>query len=477
MKRPKWLLTSAVACSIVLIAFKFSDPFGWPFFLGFFGFFFSAGFLLFLVALHLLLVRTWLKIVLGIMALLPGIVLIVAGVLFAIDYRLLLPGFHSEDPTQEDWQADYLTLKEELLKHPAFRDSLDETFLADSTDFRQLGPPQSLVALMKLAGRLPDGHTYIHPLQPAVRSRYVPLVGYLFDDGYYILRAANRYEDLVGKKVISINGTPIKELVRRIMPLAGPENAWQGKFQLDLYIFSTTVLTGLGILASDDECNIEVEDGDGLVSIRMVGSVPFANWFFWAFRPIRATEISPALVNLRSPDFYVEYDSVHRLLLIPFHTIRNQRPNAIADLAADIDTLALLRRPLGIVLDLRNSLGGDNTLYESLVTTLAALSKSVPIYVFISRKTFSASVNLLSELKAHAKVTLVGEPTGAGPNHYGDARHLFLPKTRISLLISTRKWAFDPRDNHRYYWPDIPVTYNYEDYASGRDPWIEAISR
>lgn len=469
------LLLAGLVFSGIWLFLKINDPFGAGFWIPLYSLLFLTTFVLIWVARFFLIKRKlWLKLV----AAIPMILAIGVGFLLLsliIDYRWLLPGFRKRSPSAFEWTADYESLKMELSRHPAFKDSLDEAFLTDSVPFDRLSEDESLIALMKLTAKLKDGHTYVHPLQPAIKARYLPLQGYWFDDGYFITRASTRYAHLIGHKVIAINNTPVEELLMNISPLTGSENPWQAKYKFDLYIFSANVLRGLKIIESSAEATIQTEDRSGIRTETKVISEPFFGWFFWALKPIDATELSPAKFSLRKLNYYLEVDSVRKFIFLPLHVIMNQKGDSFKSLAVRLDSIAR-RSNLGkIVIDLRNNLGGNNQLYGPLIEVLSKRSQTQKIYVLISRKTFSAAVNFISDLKRSTNIILVGEPTGAGPNHYGDANHLFLPETHISFFVSSRKWEFDSDDNSRFIKPDVSIVYKFSDYQRSIDPWLSGV--
>ena len=69
-----------------------------------------------------------------------------------------------------------------------------------------------------------------------------------------------------------------------------------------------------------------------------------------------------------------------------------------------------------LVLDLRYNNGGDNTLNRAIVRRIIqspSIDRHGRLYVLIGRKTFSAAVNLVSDLEQMTNAIFVGEPTAA----------------------------------------------------------------
>jgi hypothetical protein len=132
-----------------------------------------------------------------------------------------------------------------------------------------------------------------------------------------------------------------------------------------------------------------------------------------------------------------------------------------------------------LVLDLRFNNGGDNTLDDEFVKRLIrapAIDRAGHFYVIIGRKTFSAAVNLTAELERHTAAILVGEPTAAPANHYGETARLLLPHSGLTILYSTLYWqSGDPRDTRTAIEPLLRTPVRFSDYRSNRDAAMEAI--
>ncbi|MFB3080000.1 MAG: hypothetical protein ACE1Y4_18550, partial [Lysobacterales bacterium] len=98
------------------------------------------------------------------------------------------------------------------------------------------------------------------------------------------------------------------------------------------------------------------------------------------------------------------------------------------------------------------------------------------------RLTQSAGVTFVVKMAPVTHAIFVGEPVGAHPNYFngpwGNHPALALPGTDIVFRVSTiLEQHSDPIDNRHYIAPDVPTTMTYADYATGRDPALEAALR
>jgi hypothetical protein len=130
------------------------------------------------------------------------------------------------------------------------------------------------------------------------------------------------------------------------------------------------------------------------------------------------------------------------------------------------------------VLDMRLNGGGNN--YLNLPLTIGMIKSRVNkrgnLFVIIGRETFSAAQNTVNELEKYTNAIFVGEPTAATPNHFGDARNVVLPHSKISIRASTLWWQdMDPRDTRKWTAPQIAAELTSTDYKASIDPAMAAI--
>jgi hypothetical protein len=129
-----------------------------------------------------------------------------------------------------------------------------------------------------------------------------------------------------------------------------------------------------------------------------------------------------------------------------------------------------------MIIDLRRNGGGNNFLGEALRRGVERSRFNRPggLYVLIGPQTFSAAQNLANRLERETFAIFVGEPTGAAPNHYGDASTCTGPATDLAVHVSTLPW-FDsvPQDHRQWIFPDLLSPAMFADYAAGRDSALD----
>ena len=190
-------------------------------------------------------------------------------------------------PLQQELRALADTMES---THPdLFHDVPRATFRAQAAELADQAPELSrdelVVGVMRLAA-LPgarDGHTAIYPFddQHARTLHVYPFRLYDFPDGLYVVGSIGS-EDLTGRRVTAIDGTPIDEVVEQVRPLVPRDNESGLRWLLPEFVATSEVLRGLGIV-----------EGDATFS--------FADGSEATLQPVEAAEVSSTLGGAPAP--------------------------------------------------------------------------------------------------------------------------------------------------------------------------------
>lgn len=334
-------------------------------------------------------------------------------------------------------------------------------------------PDRAMVELMRLStlpGRTTggDGHSGIFPLDAHEAGIHMfPLLLYAFPDGYYIVAAPGR-DDLVGARLVAIDGAPVDEVAAQVEPLVPRDNDMTVLARLPQFLMAAEVLHGLGVTGGAIPTEMELErDGQS---------------FFETFDVIHADEfaeatntwhpmIPPSLPMAGSDE---EWSSAYLpredVVLVRY----NQTVGDSFALGRRIIRLVRQHGPRGIVLDLRHNPGGENAASAGLLEALTTLRK-VPLAVLVGRGTFSAAGYLSLHLQQAALPVFVGEPTGFSTRFVGDPEATTLPETGLVVNAGGVEW--DEADDGSFdtpLLPDVEVETTAAAYFAGKDPVFEA---
>jgi hypothetical protein len=362
-----------------------------------------------------------------------------------------------------------------------FRAAADEL----AGGYAQLGPSEQLVGLMRLLTLLGDrdGHSGIYPLEPAHAQpmHFYPLYVYGFSDGVHVTAAVG-HEDLVGTRLVAVEGTSAEDIVALVGPLMGHDNASSQLLRTTEFMLVAEILHGLGVVDEVGRATFTFEAPDGARSDVEVEPIPMGAYTqglseeFPLF--LDALPKREDIVSLSRPEDHIWLTTLDggRALYVGY----NHTMAPVDDVADELLRLARNPKVERIVVDVRQNGGGDNTTYYPLLSALAdpAVDRRGRLYALIGRATFSAAGNFVTELERETGAILLGEPTGGAPNQWGDSEPVHLPESGWAAYVPTvYVEKSDPDDPRTAVEPDIAVAWSAVDFFAGRDPVLSAALR
>jgi len=305
-----------------------------------------------------------------------------------------------------------------------------------------------------------------------------------FEDGVFVTAAEPGLAELVGARVAAMGGCPITEVVEAISAAVPADNPSSARLSSMRLLRLHAVLALLGFTDEDGAVSLSVELPDGQEVTQRLEPAPGvamprfgapADWI-----DARGDAPRPAWLARAGEDCWFKYREEDRLLYVQFNAVRDPAGEPLARfwerVFAFIDDNLVER----LVIDMRHNGGGNNYLNQPLVHGLVRcreLFRPGCVFVITSPRTFSAAVACAANIERETPTLFVGEPTGAGPNHAGDAERFTLPNSGLSLRVSALWWQWsDPRDRRRAIQPDLPAPLTFAVWRAGADPAMEAIT-
>lgn len=406
------------------------------------------------------------RILIGVAATLGGLV-VLAGILLFAFFRTFYP---SPPTTSVSGASDVATKQREDFDYFRNYFDLNRTFTVQSrtsaeqllAQYRErsgsLSDSQFDLGVAQVVALADNGHSRVQPGPLSRRHNRLPCRFYHFDDGYRIIRARPACAELLGAKVLELDGHPIEDIADGMFQyFGGPRNHYD-QFASVFFLESPELLNAAGLASAGDRLNLHVLLRDGAQ---------------------RDVTIMAEPVDATAPRVYSdEYLSPKR--------IENEPADWVPLLAPDAAD-----HPRAIVLDLRLDQGGNFTTTASLMKNLTKLAGSVEhVYVLTSGWTFSAGIVSVALLKEHngRKVTLIGEPVGDRIRLWAEGGSLKLPNSGLAIGFATGLHDYSKScfGDHGCFWtmylypmhvqsldPDIPLPYNFDDYVGLRDPVLE----
>ncbi len=413
------------------------------------------------------------------------LVIVFAFVVILPNYRAFL--YHRLRP--DEWQDDLKYLANRITQiHPnpfSIHSRVEFENLVRDLNQRipTLTDSEIEMGFAKVVAFVGDGHTDLIPFQPATGFSMYPLQLYYFSDGVYVTEAALRYQDLVGYRLAKIGDAPIEEVHHILRKYIGADNEWTAKDRAPLYYVCREILQAQGIVAPNEDARFTFTNANGQVRSLVLTPTSLLRYFYWYFKPLQKWKYTPKVATPLcrqhpTQNYWFTYIPASRTLFFKFNQIREDRSESFDNFTNRLFGFAQSHPVQAFIIDLRDNSGGDNTIPRRFVTELSAhpsLNRRGRLFTLIGRHTFSAAVNFTTMLERRTNTILVGEPTGAGPNHYGDPKLVLLPHSKLIVFIATRLWQFgDPSDSRREHSPNIAVDLTHEDYFRGRDPVLDA---
>lgn len=380
----------------------------------------------------------------------------------------------------DGWRRDLDYLYAEALRvSPDYRNgNTPAAFTRAHDDLSKRIPALSreefIVGLNRMLAILHQGHT---GLFEGSGLHHLPVQFYVFPEGIFIVRAANRYQNLVGTRLVSIGKTSADDalrLVNRMLSVDGDfEHLGLGAFIMR----KAELLKGSGIDIAVDSVSITVETNEGKRQTVILSGAP----------EIPASMKLPAPPNVPTPMFLRNVErskweqSVpeHNAMYVQFNQVRNDPDETLPAFGVRLWNVLETQKPKNLILDLRHNTGGSTSLYPELLRTVIAYTR-VPnrqVYVLIGRSTYSAASNFITDLERLVNPIFVGEPSGECCNLNGDFAQVQLPHIGMSGTISGIRWNLsgDAFDGRREMSPQVPVLLTAAAYFAGGDPALETV--
>lgn len=323
-----------------------------------------------------------------------------------------------------------------------------------------------LLRLTTLGERDGHGGIFLHDPAHGRPFHFFPLRVHDFVDGVHVVEELDGTKH-VGKRVVSVDGVPMRDVVERVRPLIPHDNDSTIRLLLPEYLVCAEVLRGLGVV--EGAATYGFADGSE-VTLEPVESGTYTAGLGTAFAPLPLPG-DPLRYRQLEESFLLEPLDGGRSLYLGYRHVEHP-PQELLD-----HILAAARRPgfHRLVIDARHNGGGDNTTYRPLIDLLRSgpLRERGKVALLLGRMTFSAAGNFAAAVDRETKAILVGEPSGGAPNQFGDRIPIELPRAGLTAYVAAEWVEVAPGDTRLAVEPDVAVEPTAADALAGRDPVLE----
>lgn len=363
--------------------------------------------------------------------------------------------------------------------------------------------------LARIVALADNGHTAYFP---GPRSRRFNRVADIrlapFGEDFYVLRTTDAQADLLGARLVAIDGHPIADVRAVARTLAGGLPSWRDR-NAPYFFESPEQMQALGVIANADRASYRFQLASGRMVTRRLAIDPpnpqriRANsdrWFYPApvaeeggrWHALLAEDRAPWA--LRDPDVAFRMRDAPEIDAFVIELRQNVSSDTIDIAEFMLDSLEAARTSgrRNIVLDMRMNGGGD---LNNTRAWVRRLPRAVPgrVFVLTSPYTFSAAISTVGYLKQSApdRVTIVGEHIGDRLNFFSEGSVITLPNSGGLVLNATERHDYVTgcegyTDCHGPVVrnpirvpnldPQIAAPWTIEAYRAGRDPAMEAVA-
>lgn len=293
---------------------------------------------------------------------------------------------------------------------------------------------EAQIEVCRIAALADNGHTGCRsePQAPSVDVGFYPLNG-----GVYVFSAGPGQTDLLGGRLVAVDGRAIGEVQRTVRTLAGGRPAWRDLNSV--YAYSRpAVLHALGLAREADAAVFRIRTPDGrIVERRLQASGPSA----------QATGILPPG---RTPWSWQDQGTrlrwrdapEHGAIFVQLRTNMSEPGHPIGEFLAEVERQRAALGRKTVILDLRNNGGGDLTLTrEFLAAWPGRVGPDGRFIVLVGPRTFSAAIADAAYLKQAGgrQVMLVGQAPGDGMMFFAEGRPVRLQSLGLSVQPATER--------------------------------------
>lgn len=292
----------------------------------------------------------------------------------------------------------------------------------------------------------------------------------------YILDATLDYKHLHGRQITTINNHPLDSVFSILQSNLNGDNRGYQKYIFSRYSLIPKWLDGNSLGGNKDQIILGFENGDTeTVTAEVVEEYFKTTRSLAGYKQLVKTSNKHEGVN-----YWMEFLSEEKILVIQFIQIRNsQNGKSLKSFFKEVEKRISNPDIDKVVIDNRYGGGGNGFKlkpFTDMIKNNKKINQNGKLFVLTSRTTRGTVMELTSILDLNTKATIIGEPTGEGPNLVGDRTKITLPNSQIEVDLTNKfwptSWDEDLRTSLELH---INIAYSFSDYKSKIDPWMDAV--
>lgn len=382
--------------------------------------------------------------------------------------------------TAQEWQADLSYIGAALPK-------LHKNLFAKMTeaDWNQnvqklhdriptMTEAEILVGLNNLIASIGDPHTTINILGSDKLS-VIPMLAYSFKDGVFIVTASDRSK--LGAQILKVGDIEVDKACDALSGTFAHDNQSACRLLAPMFLTAPDFLKSVGLVQKIDEVALTLKDQQGKTTTVAVRSLK--NGSVHDLKSV--TDGTKAAVPLyrKHPEipYWTEYVDNGKLVYFQYNKCQDDPDQPFKSVRSEVEKLLGEHKDARLVIDMRNNGGGNSAVLDPFIDWVKAnpdLNSKGRVFVITGRRTFSSAILNTISLRNWCGAILVGEPTGASPNGYGEVQRFNLANSGLRVSYST-KYFREAREDMDAVAPDVVIEPTFAQFVSGQDPVLDAI--
>ncbi|XMB86011.1 hypothetical protein RJG79_11505 [Mycoplasmatota bacterium WC44] len=363
--------------------------------------------------------------------------------------------------------------------HTISKEELRNEVEAFKTDIENLSDTGKLLRIKTIVAKIGDAHTFVGNEKA---ENWFPIVINQFEDGYYVGVTTEEYEEIIGLRLVEINGVRIDVILEMISGIISYDNIYGLMTKATLYYRCADYLKYFGIIDNVESALFKFENNNGDYIEIDIDSYNYkkspTNWIHIAEKYSKVNDM--LIMRNFNNNYWYDFNLEDKLVYLQYNICRIDENKPIEEFTAEVLRTLRGNNVDKMIIDLRFNRGGDSRILEPLIRGVASnddINQEGKLFVAISNKTNSSAVLNSLLIKKLTNATFIGQPTGGKPNHYGEVLMFTLPNSNIKIYYSSKFFKVIDTDEDALY-PDIQInrtSYKFEDFLEGIDPIMEKI--
>lgn len=352
----------------------------------------------------------------------------------------------------------------------------------------RLNDEQIIIGLSNLLALSPNAHTRLYLFRVRTVFNNAPIGIFWFEDDLHIVAVPAEQKELLGAKIIAINGVLLDSVKRRVDNLISGNKSWKRYMSL-YFLRSPQAMKGLSLGNGSDQLQVTVLTLKGKQQIVGIKAdfVPQASTLeAWKdLSPLTTKKDSlnhvlsstiklPLYLKNGDKNYWYEYLDKEGVVYMHFNRTENMEHKSFKDFTANLIENLKDKRYDKFVLDLRFNTGGNNSIASGPLKELAKYLKNKKVYIITSYPTFSAGVTTAALFKWHTGAKIIGESAGDELVYLSEGGNIVLPNSKLNAHYANGLHN-DVYEKGFSILPDKQLSVTFKDYLKGEDTIMKYI--